>query len=153
MPATTAARRAMAFTAMSKLFLLFLLLLTTACKDNGGAGPRMPEVFVDEQINVNSQLYPMLRQDGGYAYLSGGYKGILVVRQNAGQYYAFERACPYDPTASCSTVKVDPSNLFIVDDCCGSQFNLQGEVIGGPAVYNLRQYNTSLLGAVLYITN
>lgn len=95
----------------------------------------------------------MLRQDGGYAYIPGGYKGLLVVRQNAGQYYAFERACPYDPTASCSEIKVDASNLFIVDDCCGSQFNLQGEVTGGPAVYGLRQYQTALMGSVLYIKN
>ena len=140
---------------MSKLWALcaFLLLFISACGGDNGPGPRMPDVFVDEQINVNSQLYPGLRQDNGYAYIDGGYKGILVVRQNAGQYLAFERACPYDPTADCSQVKVDASNLFIVDDCCGSQFNLQGNVTGGPAVYGLRQYRTALSGSLLYISN
>ena len=141
---------------MSNLFRALpalLLLLATACSDGNRVGPHIPDVIVDEQLNVNSQLFPTLRQDGGYAYIPGGYKGILVVRQNAGQYYAFERACPYDPTAACSKVEVDPSNLFIVDDCCGSQFNLQGEVTGGPAIYGLRQYQTSLMGSVLYITN
>jgi nitrite reductase/ring-hydroxylating ferredoxin subunit len=140
---------------MSKLCTLFtlLLLLTTACKDDSGRGPVIPDVFVNEQINVNSQLHPLLRRDGGYAYIPGGYKGILVVRQNAGQYYAFERACSYDPTASCAQVEVDASNLFIVDDCCGSQFNLEGAVTGGPAIYGLRRYQTSLSGSVLYITN
>ncbi len=135
------------------LLPLLLLLFATACSDSNNAGPRIPDVFVNEQLNVNSQLYPKLRQDGGYAYISGGFKGILVVRQNAGQYDAFERACPYDPTASCATVKVDPSNLFIVDDCCGSQFNMQGEVTGGPAVYGLRKYTTTLSGSVLSIRN
>jgi nitrite reductase/ring-hydroxylating ferredoxin subunit len=140
---------------MIRLCALFALLLTltTACKDSNGNGPVIPDVFVNEQINVNSQLYPELRQDGGHAYISGGYKGILVVRQNAGQYYAFERTCSYDPTASCAQVEVDASNLFIVDDCCGSQFNLQGNVTGGPAIYSLRRYQTSLSGSVLYITN
>lgn len=130
-----------------------LLLFITACNDSNRVGPHMPDVVVDQQLTVNSQLFPTLRQDGGYAYISGGYKGILVVRQNAGQYYAFERACPYDPTSTCSGVEVDASNLFIVDDCCGSQFNLQGEVTGGPAVYGLRQYQTALMGSVLNITN
>ena len=155
MPGTWAAKRARAFIYMSKLWALLALLLTlaTACKDSSGEGPVIPDVFVNEQINVNSQLYPELRQDGGYAYISGGYKGILVVRQNAGQYYAFERACPYDPTSACAKVEVDASRLFIVDNCCGSQFNLQGNVTGGPAIYSLRQYQTSLSGSVLYITN
>lgn len=140
---------------MSKLWqaaLPLLLLLLTACGSNT-VGPHIPDVVVDQQLNVNSQLYPGLRQDGGHAYISGGYKGILVVRQNAGQYDAFERACPYDPTASCAKVTVDASNLFIVDDCCGSQFNLQGEVTGGPAVYGLRKYRTTMSGSVLHITN
>lgn len=140
---------------MSKLWALcvFLLLFTTACRDSDSVGPRIPEVYVDEQINVNSQLYPGLRQDNGYAYIAGGYKGILVVRQNAGQYLAFERACPHDPTSTCSGVEVDASNLFIVDDCCGSQFNLQGNVTGGPSVYGLLQYRTALSGSLLYISN
>ncbi|WP_460925111.1 Rieske (2Fe-2S) protein [Pontibacter brevis] len=150
-----AASRAKAFIPISKLWALcaFLLLFSTACSDDNGVGPRIPEVFVDEQINVNSQLYPGLRQDNGYAYINGGYKGILVVRQHAGQYLAFERACTYDPTSTCSGVEVDASNLFIVDACCGSQFNLQGNVTGGPAVYGLRQYRTALAGSLLYISN
>jgi len=112
-------------------------------------------VPVSEQINVTSLQYPMLRQDGGYAYLDGGYKGIIVVRQNANLYLAFERACPYDPTADlpCGLVAADQSNLFISDPCCGSQFNFQGGVMTGPAVYGLRQYKTSLAGSLLYITN
>ncbi|WP_162055494.1 hypothetical protein [Pontibacter pamirensis] len=140
---------------MRKLWALcaLLLLFTTACNNNNVVGPRIPEVFVDEQINVNSQLHPGLRRDGGYSYINGGYKGILIVRQNASQYLAFERACPYDPTASCSQVEVDPSNLFIVDDCCGSQFNMQGNVTGGPSVYGLQQYRTALSGSLLYISN
>lgn len=135
---------------MPLLLLLFSLL--TACKDNS-AGPAIPNVFVNEEINVSSQLYPELRRDGGYAYIGGGYKGILIVRQNAGQYTAFERACPYDPAATCSKVEMDESNLFLVDRCCGSQFNLQGSVMGGPAVHPLKQYATSLSGSILYISN
>ncbi|HEY4650015.1 MAG TPA: hypothetical protein VIG72_01320 [Pontibacter sp.] len=108
---------------------------------------------VNEQISVNSLQYPMLRQDGGYAYIGGGYRGIIVVRQNASTYYAFERACPYDPDATCGVVTVDQSNLFLTHSCCGSQFNFQGNVTSGPAVYGLLQYRTSLANNILYISN
>ena len=135
---------------MNKLLpYLFLLLFGVACSDNT-EGPRIPDVPVSEQINVTSLQYPKLRQDGGYAYLTQGYRGILVVRQHANLYLAFERACTYDPDCP---VEVDPSNLFIVDKCCGSQFNFQGGVMTGPAVYGLKQYRTSLDGSILYITN
>jgi hypothetical protein len=148
-----AVNRAEAFINMSKSWLLiFIGFLLFSCSDTV-TGPTIPNVPVSEQINVNSLQYPQLRQDGGYVYLNGGYKGIIIVRQSATQYSAFERGCPYDPTAACAQVKVDQSNLFLVDECCGSQFNFQGNVTAGPAVYGLRQYRTSLAGSILYISN
>lgn len=149
-----AASPAKAFTITSRLLCLLALVLLASCSSDN-PGPGIPNVPVSEQINVNSQLYPRLRQDGGYAYLENGYKGIIVVRQNANLYLAFERACPYDPTSDlpCGRVEVDQSNLFINDKCCGSQFNFQGGVMTGPAVYGLRQYRTALSGSLLHITN
>lgn len=142
-----------AFTSMTKSWLFVLLLfIMVSCQDTI-TGPSIPTVPVSEQINVNSLQHPQLRQDGGYVYLNSGYKGIIVVRQTATQYSAFERACPYDPTTACALVKVDQSNLFLIDECCGSQFNFQGSVTAGPSVYGLRQYRTSLAGSILYITN
>ncbi|WP_114777467.1 Rieske (2Fe-2S) protein [Botryobacter ruber] len=140
---------------MSKYFSLlpcFLFLLLSSCNDNADR-PAIPNVLVNEQINVRSAMYPRLQQDGGYAYIAGGYKGIMVVRQSADLYYAFERTCPYDPAAACSQIEADDSNLFIIDKCCGSQFSFQGNVMAGPAVYGLRAYKTSLVGSTLYISN
>ncbi|SIQ62061.1 Rieske (2Fe-2S) protein [Pontibacter lucknowensis] len=149
-----AASLAKASTTISKLLCLLALLLLTSCGSDN-PGPGIPNVPVSEQINVNSQLYTRLRQDGGYVYLNSGYKGIIVIRQHANLYLAFERACPYDPTATapCGQVEADQSNLFIVDTCCGSQFNFQGGVNAGPAVYGLRQYRTVLNGSLLSIFN
>ncbi len=153
MRATLAVKQAKAFTPMTKLLpvLVFVFLLSSCGSDE--LQPRMPEVPVNEQINTNSLQYPRLRQDGGYAYLNAGYKGIIVVRQTANLFLAFEQACPYDPTAFSCKVEVDQSNLFLIDKCCGSQFNFQGSVTAGPAVYGLKQYRTSLAGSVLYISN
>ncbi len=152
MQGTMAASRVKVFTTINKLLLFLPLFFLLSCSDNSN-GPVIPDALVSEQINVSSLQYPMLRQDGGYTYLQAGYKGIMVVRQHANLYLAFERACPYDPTSSCSGVEADQSNLFIVDKCCGSQFNFQGGVMSGPAVYGLKQYKTSLSGSILYISN
>ncbi|WP_239020918.1 Rieske (2Fe-2S) protein [Pontibacter arcticus] len=139
---------------MIKLFLYFLpLVCILAGCNNSTVSPSIPNVVVSEQIPVNSLQYPELRQDGGYVYLNSGYKGIIVVRENANTYLAFERACPYDPTASCALVKVDQSRLFLIDECCKSQFNFQGNVTAGPAVYGLKRYQTALSGNLLYISN
>ncbi len=155
MPGTTAAKPEKAFILMkSKLLLLLPLLaiLVSSCSKDSSNNPIIPNVPVNTQLNVSSQLYPDLRQDGGYAYLPEGYKGIVVVRQNAGSYFAFERTCTYDPTNDC-VLEVDPSRLYITDPCCGSQFNMQGQVIGGPAINALRKYTTSLVASTLYVSN
>ena len=134
------------------LVLALSILVLISCSDDAVL-PDIPNVPVNIQVPVNSLQYPELRQDGGYVYLNGGYKGILLVRQNAATYLAFEQACPYHPTDPCAKVEVDESNLFIVDDCCGSQFNFSGQVTSGPATYGLKQYATALSGSILYITN
>ncbi len=152
MPGTMAVNLVKAFTTINKILALLAIGILTACSDDN-VGPGIPNVPVNEQISVNSLQYPMLRQDGGYAYIQSGYRGIIVVRQTASSYYAFERACPYDPDASCGVVSVDQSNLFLTHTCCGSQFNFQGNVTAGPAVYGLLQYKTSLVNNILYITN
>jgi hypothetical protein len=152
MPAITGANLAKVFTIISKAFALLILLLVAACNSDN-VTPGIPNVPVYEQISVNSLQYPMLRQDGGYAYIQAGYRGIVVIRQTSSTYYAFERACPYDPDANCGVVSVDQSNLFLKHSCCGSQFNFQGNVTAGPTVYGLRQYKTSLVNNILYITN
>ncbi|WP_238395682.1 Rieske (2Fe-2S) protein [Pontibacter pudoricolor] len=146
------AKRAKAFTTINKCLALLAIVILSACSSDN-VGPGIPNVPVNEQISVNSLQYPMLRQDGGYAYIQAGYRGIIVIRQTASTYYAFERACPYDPAASCGVVTVDQSNLFLTHSCCGSQFNFQGNVTAGPAVYGLLQYKTSLANNILYITN
>lgn len=136
-------------------FLLFgLTLAFAACTSGTGADPLVPSVPVNEQLNVLNQQYQALRADNGVVAIKGGVKGILVVRVNAATYLAFERNCPYRPYDACSTVSLDRnSRLFLRDSCCTSQFSLQGQVTGGPAGRNLRQYSTNLNGSILSITN
>ncbi|SHJ41605.1 hypothetical protein SAMN02745146_3094 [Hymenobacter daecheongensis DSM 21074] len=115
--------------------------------------PQIPLAAFSTPINLTNQEYVALRTNNGAAYAKGGVRGLIVVRQNASTYLAFERNCPYRATDTCARVSIDPSRLFLKDACCGSQFDLQGQPQSGPAARPLRQYSTALSGSILTITN
>jgi hypothetical protein len=137
------------------------LAMLAACNSGTGTQPLIPSVPVNVQLDLLDQQNKALRFDNGVVAIPagsangrGGIKGIYVVRQNATTYTAFERNCPYQPLDACATVTLDrSSHLFFRDSCCTSQFNLQGQVTGGPSARPLRQYTTSLSGSLLTITN
>jgi len=139
--------------------LVPLVLLLAAC-NSATTTQTIPSISFSTQINLTNQQYQALRFDNGVVTLpatgitGGGVKGLLVVRQDANTYLAFDRNCPYQPYDACSTVSLDRSSrLFFRDSCCTSQFDFRGNVTGGPATRALRQYSTSLSGSLLTITN
>jgi nitrite reductase/ring-hydroxylating ferredoxin subunit len=134
--------------------VLFGSQLLTACgSDTNNVEPQIPLVTFSETLNVTNQQYTPLRADNGAIYHAGGVRGLIIVRQSANTYLAFERNCTYRVSDTCSRVRIDASRLFLKDPCCGSQFDLQGRVQSGPASRSLRQYTTSLSGNILSITN
>ncbi|OON68394.1 hypothetical protein B0919_14370 [Hymenobacter sp. CRA2] len=125
-----------------------------SCGSSGSnVQPAIPTAVVNEVVNLSTQQAAPLRFDRGYIYLNAGARGIVLIRQNAQEYLAFERNCPYQPYDACAKVSVDPSSFFLVDTCCTSRFDLTGQVTSGPARLPLRRYSTSLNGNLLYITN
>ena len=138
-----------------------LLIGTTACGAKSDDQPLIPYAPVNLSINITNQQYAALRTDNGAVTLpvkgaagDGGVKGVIVVRQSASSYLAFERNCPYQPYNACSLVSLDKnSRLFMRDSCCNSQFDLKGQITGGPTSRPLKQYSTSLQGSLLNITN
>jgi hypothetical protein len=138
------------------------LFTAVACSSKNNDQPQMPYVPVNVSLNLTNQQYNALRFDNGIVVLpsgssgqanGGGLKGIILVRQNASTYLAFERNCPYRPYDACALVSLDRSRLFMRDSCCNSQFDLRGQILGGPTPYALRQYSTSLQGTQLNILN
>lgn len=113
----------------------------------------LPDVFVDIRLNLTTQEALPLRYDGRAIYLEGGVKGIIVYRKNQDTYFAFERNCTFEPTKECARVDIDPSMFFMIDSCCGSQFDFEGNILGGPAPVPLKRYQTILSGNVLQIYN
>lgn len=146
---------------LSLLTAVCSLFVASACGSKNNDQPLIPYAPVNLSINITNQQYAALRFDNGAVTLpikgsagDGGVKGVIVVRQSAGVYLAFERNCPYQPYDACSLVSLDRSSrLFMRDSCCNSQFDLRGQITGGPSPRPLKQYSTSLQGSLLNIAN
>jgi hypothetical protein len=110
----------------------------------------IPYVLVEIDVNLNNTEFFDLSNDGGYVYILGGVRGIIIYRENENDYRAFERNSPIDAFAACSTIDVDASGLFMVDPCHNVFYDFEGLPISGNSL-PLRQYETILDRNWLYI--
>ena len=139
---------------INKLFKqrLLLLLFLISCEPDLVDDPIPFQPFPD--INIVLPNHPSLSSDGGNIVINdGGVRGIILYRKNSATYLAFERNCSYKPNDACATVDVHSSTLFMQDACCNSSFSFEGIPTGGPAWRPLQQYQTSLSGSTLTITD
>jgi nitrite reductase/ring-hydroxylating ferredoxin subunit len=115
----------------------------------------IPDVPVDIYINVNKPSYSDLQTTGGWVYLTGGSKGIIVYRRSSREFMAYDRHCTYRPNKNCGRAQVDSSNIKIhCRPCSGSEYSIMdGSVLKGPASRPLKQYGTRFDGDVLHIYN
>ena len=143
----------------SFLFALLITLVTTSCKKNSPANTSgVPNVAVSFSIDLNNPQYVSLATVGGWMYVTGGYDGIIVYRQTAATFLAFDRGCPYDcETNSKAIVTVSTNNIFAVCPVCGTQYSLSGGGAvsnKGPGTIALKQYNTTYDGvSVVSVSN
>lgn len=135
------------------IFCLFAIVLGYSCEKNGDYP--IPNVPVNLVLNLNLPAYQNLNNPGGWAYVNGGSKGIVVYR-NFDNFVALDRHTTVNPTDECSVAEVDSTNNFILlDPCSNSEYSITtGAVLKEPARWPLRQYFTSWDQAfVLQITN
>lgn len=137
------------------ILLLFTILGTSmSCRKERDNSSILPDVNVDVYIYMNNPSYINLTFVGGWAYVPGGIRGILVYRKSNTEFIAFERNCTYQPNDACATVIVDKSNIMAVDTCCHSEFLLNdGSVLKAPASLPLKVYRNNYDGNVLHIFN
>jgi len=133
--------------------ILFLILATinTGCKKDEEA---VPNVQVNLVISTTDVAFNDLNAVGGWIYLIGGSRGIVIYRFSMDEFMAYDRHCTYEPKETCGIVAVDQSGVIAEDNCCGSQFILtDGSVAGGPATIPLKRYQTSFDGNLLHVFN
>lgn len=134
-------------------YLIFLSILSLVSCEPQIIEEPIPYVPVDIEVNLNNPQFITL-DTYGYAYLnSEGVRGIIIRRTSNNTYRAYERNCSFAPYDACATVDVHPSGQYMVDTCCSSIFDWNGQPIGGPAIFPLLEYNTILSGTFLRIYN
>jgi len=132
------------------LSVTFLLILIAPGCDKEKQ-PLIPYVYVNIPLYPNSlDFIPV----GGYKYVNGGVKGIVVYRFLENEFGVYERCCPYDPEKTNARITVDPSGTTCVDSACMSKYILyDGSPYAGPSPYLLMKYRYTYDGDLLLITN
>ena len=132
--------------------LLIPILLFNGCKKDENSN--IPLVVVNVVIHVNDPAFNNITVPGGWTYLNGGSRGLIVYRASNDAFKAYDRHCTYDATSSCALVSIEVNNITGLDDCCGSKFRItDGAVTQGPANLPLKEYQTSFDGNTLRIYN
>lgn len=141
-------------TAYTSVIIASLLVMSLfyACKKDQDNG--VPAVSVDIYIYTSNPSFIDLNAVGGWTYITGGARGILVYRKSISEFMAYDRNCTYNSNDACATVYVDATNIIAVDTCCNSKFSIvDGTVLQAPAGVPLKTYNTTFDGSVLHIYN
>jgi nitrite reductase/ring-hydroxylating ferredoxin subunit len=129
---------------------LFFFLFTTCKKERQG----VPYVPVDLYLYTTSPEFSNLNAVGGWTYINGGSRGIVIYHRSNDEFVAFDRHCTYQVEDPCGQVSVDASYIALRDSCCGSEFLLyDGSVTKGPATLPLQAYYTEYDGMRLRIYN
>jgi nitrite reductase/ring-hydroxylating ferredoxin subunit len=132
------------------LWLLPLFLLIQCKKEEG----RIPSVNVNRYLYPSDPIFVNLNAIGGWVYISGGSRGIIVYRSSQDEFKAYDRHCTYQVESECGKVNVDINNVTLRDSCCASEFMIMdGTVSKGPAKYPLKTYFTEYDGNKLHIYN
>lgn len=123
------------------LSIIFLVLFFPSC-DKVNQSP-IPDVYVS--FTVNLVIANELNVPGNSVLFSEfGFGGVIISCEAPGSWYAFDAACTYEASRSCS---VENDGVLADCPCCGSQFVLLGGAYptNSPATIPLKQYNVSLL--------
>lgn len=125
--------------------LFFCGFLFQSCKEENHPIPNVP---VNISINLDLPSYQPLNSPGGFAYVNGGSRGIVIYR-DFNEFVSLDRHSTYNSDDPCAIVEVNPDNIFeLIDTCSGSRFSIvNGGVIAGPAKFGLRRYTTYWDGA------
>jgi Rieske Fe-S protein len=134
------------------LLLISIVVAFAGCKkENNNNVPNTP---VDIYLYTNNPSFVNLSTTGGWVYITGGIRGILVYRKSSSEFMAYDRNCTYQSDQPCATVVMENTNISAIDTCCHSRFSIyDGTVYQGPASVPLKSYTTSFDGSVLHIYN
>lgn len=134
---------------MKLVFILLLagLSVSSSCKKKNNLNP-VPSIPLDINININLPSYNNLVNVGGWAYVEGGSRGIVVYRRSIEEFVAFDRHSPANDGTCEQSLVVNENNSLQLDDLCsGATFSLyDGSPMSGSD-FGLRMYLTFFDGS------
>ncbi len=134
-------------------FLLSFALFSCKKNDNTINTNGVPYVRVNQTIYGSDPVMSKINAVGGWVYIAGGSKGIILYHKSIDSYVALDRHSTYNVAQGC-VVQVDKTDIMAVDTCSGSEFLISdGIPTKGPATLPLTQYQTRLDGGNLVIFN
>jgi hypothetical protein len=136
------------------LSILLLSILFLGCRKNN-LNP-VPNIPFDLMIDISLPSYNSLNGVGGWCYVNGGSRGIIVYRRSIEEFVAFDRHSPEDPDGICPSPIFPDSNNFLQlnDTCNNSTFSLYDGMPISNSDFGLRQYATAFDGnSILRIYN
>lgn len=140
------------------LFSIIVLIIAflASCKEQEQYVPYVRVNFTVD-LNINNSL-----TTPGYSqkYEYDGYAGVIVycsfydfATPSNSQYYAYDAACSFEMSDSCSVVN-ENNGITATCPCCSTSYSLMdGYPISGEAQYPLKEYNVTLLNNKLFISN
>jgi len=124
------------------IFYSVILIAAGSCRDKEER--LVPHYPTDITLNLNLPEYNTLINPGGWLYLTGGSRGVIVYRVSYDEFVAFDRHCTFNVPERCRVSMMEESGLTLKDEqCCGSVFDIfTGGVIEGPATRSLQSFRT-----------
>lgn len=129
---------------MMKVRIFYFLALTLLFSCKKVKNNPVPSIPFDITINLSLPSYSDLQGVGGWCYVNGGSRGIIVYRRSYEEFVAFDRHSPAQLTDECTDPLVPDANNFLQlnDACTGAVFSLyDGSPVSGAEI-GLRQYQT-----------
>ena len=101
------------------------------------------------KIIVSKQDYPVLSQPGGYLPIQEASLGLrlLLIHTLAGEFVAFNMSC----THRGADVELNADKTGLVCKLHKSEFDMNGQVVDGPARHGLERYPVEPNGDVLSV--
>jgi Rieske Fe-S protein len=112
-------------------------------KVDDDSSEQVPVIPTDIFLNINLPEFNALQNPGGWVYITGGSRGIMVYRLGLNDFAVFDRHCTFQVAQGCR-VNIEDSNITAKDEnCCESVFSvLDGVPLSGPARRPLLRYQT-----------
>ncbi len=134
------------------MIIYCIIISFLGCLDAPQNSNCLPSIDVSISTELNNPSLINVQTPGGFAYIQGGQKGILLFNIDNTRFVAFDRLCP---NTDCTAPMVFENGLALRCTCDDSKYSVHFQ--GAPQTDNAecpaREYKVTKIGTSLRITN